>query len=765
VKADDDTGLQYRFSFQALEDYRLDTAIFRDVFAFDVRLGGIGDRNGKPTQFVYQAVTGNFFSGLQLTPAAGRLFEPGEGERANAEPVVVLGYAFWVRQFGADPSIVGQQVRLDGQSTRVVGVAPRDFHGLFEGAEMDGYTPFTGIARVSGRAWVVDADRLLHDRSARVLTMVARLQPDVTIERAQAAASVIAARLATTYPATDNDSGVRVVPETLARPVPLKSLATALPLARLLSLALASLVLLIACMNVANLLLIRATVRQREMAVRAALGSGRHRLVRLLLVESLFLSIAGTAAGLLVGSAASTAFGRSIDVGMDAPVHLDFGLDWRVFFYSCGVAMATALFVGVMPALRASRARITDLLHDGGRGDSAGAGRQRARSGLVVAQVAGSVALLVVAGLFVRSLQRAHEVDLGFDPSQVTIARLNPGNLGYSRDRSDAFYDRLLDRLRDAPGLEHVAQSFSQPLGYNFGGYVAFPEGANSSATRAATGSNSVTPAFFDTLRIPIVRGRAFTDRDVKGAPRAGIVNETLADRFWPGADPLGKRFYVPETGDEAWQVVGVARDAKYLAVFETRLPYFYLPQAQSSSYVRTLYIRSALPTDEVATRLEREIRELEPDLPIMDLRSMRSSMAGNVGFLFFRIGAVQTTMTAVLGLCLALVGIYGLISYRTAQRSREIGIRLALGAQPGDVGRLVARQGGTLVAAGIAVGGAVSILLSALASRLLTLVDASDPATFVATGALLASAASVACYIPARRAMRTDPLAALRHE
>jgi predicted permease len=755
----DETGLRYKYSYPALQDYRKATSVFSEVFAFSVLIGGLG-ADGKTTQFVYHGVSGNLFSALGITPAAGRLFVPGEGEQPNAERVVVLGHSYWQRRFGADPAVVGRLVKIDGDPARVVGVAPAGFRGLFEGADMDGYMP---MGAVRGH---VPSEQFFSDRALMPLTLLARLQPGVSRARAQAAATVVAAALATQYPATEKGRTVRVIPEPLARPVPLPFIERLMPLVRSLLLVLASLVLLIACMNVANLLLVRATVREREMAVRASLGASRGRLITLLLVESLIVAIVAAAAGLALGKWLSVGFVNSIDVSADVPLMLDFHFDWRVFTYALATAIATGLVMGAVPAMRASGAKVTGLLHDGGRG-SAGPGRQRLRSLLVVSQVAGSLALLVIAGLFVRTLHRAQQIDLGFDPEHVTTVRLSPHQLGYDEARSNSFYDELDRRIRALPGVETASMSFSVPLGYIFDGFRVVPDNDPAAADepRASIGGNSVSPTYFDTLRIPILRGRAFNDRDIQGAPRVAIVNETLAERTWPGQDPIGRRITIPPLGESAWQVVGIARNSKYLAIFEDPLPYLYLPMAQNPSSLRAFAIRSTLPPEVLEAQVQREIQALDRDMPVADLRSLTKLLAGNIGFVLFRIGALQATSLGVLGLVLAVVGVYGVVSYRTSQRSREIGIRMALGAVPKDVRRLVLKQGVSLVVAGVVAGLAITVTLTLLITKVMLLVSATDPLTFGIVTVLLSAIALVACYIPALRAMRMQPVAALRHE
>jgi predicted permease len=755
----DDTGFRFGFSFPALADYRTATDVFSDVFAFETRIAGL-TAGGKTTQFLYHAVSGNLFSGLQLQPLLGRTLEPGEGEYVGGEPVVILAYQFWQRRFGGDPAVVGTIVRLDGTPTRVIGITPREFHGLYQGAEIEGFVP---LGALRGRS--SEPGRLFTDRTYRLLTVGARLQPGVSVKTAQAAVDVVAERLQRTYP-QEKEVTARVIPEPLARPVPMRFLSSLVPLIRGSMLGLAMLVLLIACMNVANLLLVRATVRQREMAMRAALGSGRGRLMRLLLVESLLLAFAGTAAGLLLARWATGLFLGTIDIGSDLPLNLDFDYDWRVFLYAAALSGITGMLMGLVPALRASRADVRALLHDGGHG-SAGAGRQRLRSAMVVAQVAGSLVLLIVAGLCMRSLQRAQFVDLGFDASNVVTARLDPHQIGYDEPRSIAFYDELKRRLARLPGVDSVAMSFSVPTGYILDGAPVAKEGEvlASEEPRSNVTCNTVTPEFFDTLKIPIVQGRGFTTADTAASTRAVIVNETLARQMWPGEDPIGKRLVIQRWEGRLWEVVGVARDSKYIAVFEGQLPHMYFAMEQNPFYMRVVYVRSAAPPESLRMLVEREIHALDADMPIADARPLREIVEGGVGFMLFHIGSMQAGAMGLLGLVLAIVGVYGVVSYGASLRMREMGIRVALGASPATVRGLVLRQGSVLVAAGIVCGLAIAVAVTRTLSTFFVLVGSLDVVTFAAVTLLLAAIALVACYLPARRAMRVDPVVALRHE
>ena len=756
----DETGFRYRFSFPALNDYRGETSVFSDVFAFDTRIAGM-TAQGKTTQFVYHLVTGNFFSGLRLAPLVGRFIEPGEGEHPGGEPVIVLGYNFWQRRFGGDATVVGTTVRIDGVPARIVGIAPPGFYGLYQGADIEGYVPF---GTIRGRA--ITPARLYNDRTVRYLTMLARLRPDVTMAAAQNAVEVIARRLQHEYP-EERDLTARVLPEPMARPIPMRFLSELLPRIQMTLLALAGLVLLIACMNVANLLLVRATARQREMAMRAALGSGRARLVRLLLVESLMLSFAGTAVGLLFARWATGLFVGQLKVAVSMPLNFDFHYDWRVFLYAAAIATTAGMLMGLVPSLRASRTKVTALLHDGGYGSSSGAGRHRLRSAMVVAQVAGSLVLLIVAGLCVRSSQRAQLVDLGFDPVNVLTLRVDPHQVGYDGVRVTQFYDELERRVRALPAVDEYATAFSTPMGYIFDACYVAPEGQveTSDQPKTSVGCNPVTPRYFDLMHIPIVRGRAFTDQDLETSRPVAIVNETLARRLWPGQDPIGRMLDVPRFEGHLWQVVGVARDSKYLAVFEKPLPQLYFAMRQSPTFLRVVHLRSSAPPELLGALVQREIAAIDPDVPVADVKTLTEVVHGGMGFVLFRVGTMQAGAMGILGLLLTVVGVYGVVSYGASQRTREMGIRLALGAAPATLGGLVLRQGVGLVGTGIVVGLAVAAAVARALSRFFFLVGGMETGTFVAVTLLLSFIALVACYLPARRAMRVDPIVALRHE
>jgi len=759
-KDDNTGGFQYSFSTEALKDFQERNGPFSTVFAQMLRIGGLST-DGRASQFWFAAVSDNYFTGLGVAAAHGTLFTEPSGSPVH----VVLGHAFWMKTFGGDASVIGKAVRVDGAPAVISGVVAKSFRGTLMGVELDGY-----IALDDYGVLMPDAQRWLHhNRKARPLQLFARLRPGVSLTEAQAATDALMTTLAHEHADTDQGIGARVIPEPLARPIPMRAVTTAIPFVQFFGLAVAGVVLLLACTNVANLLLVRATAREREMAVRAALGASRGKLIKLMVAEGLLLSSMGAVVGYVVGQWVTWAYVSRLDVGADLPLGLDATFDVRVFLFSLGAALCTGVAVGLWPAWRASRADARSALHDGGKGQSDGSHRQRLRRLLVVAQISGALSLLIVAGLFIRTLSSAQRVDLGFDAKQLITVRLDPRQIGYDEDRTIEFYNELQRRVAAWPDVASVAVAFTTPMSYLIGGGFIYIEGqpTTASAQPPASFINHVGRNYFDVMGIPIVRGRAFVEDDEREhslTRKVAIVNEAMAARYWPGQNPIGRRFRAYNPTDPLLEIVGVARNSKYVVIFENPRPYIYLPLVRDIS-LRTLHVRAAGDPAALAPRLEREIKDLAPDLPIADLRTMDQSLAGIFGYLIFRIGAIQATGMGVLGLLLALVGVYGVVSFGASMRTREIGIRVALGAQPRDVLRLILGQGLLLVFIGLAIGVAAAIAMARMLSRFLPLVDSADWILFASVSAELAALALAACYLPARRATRVPVMSALRHE
>ncbi len=755
-------GMQYRFTYPALLDFRSQARSYSDLIAFDLGHGGL-DTGDKPEEFFFSLVSGNYFSALGIEPAVGRLFSAGEGEAPDNTVALVLGYSYWQKRFGADTSVIGRQVRLNGNPATIVGVAEQRFHGTYANTDLQGFVPlsYMTVYPNGGRR------DFFHDRTGPRLTIMGILKPGARLSEAQSEAQVIAGRLAHQYPATDKGISVAVLPEAWARPVPIPSMVTMAPIVVALFLGLGGLVLVMACMNVGNVLLVRAAVREREMAVRAALGSGRARLVRQVLAESLVLAVLGGAAGVILGAWATDALG-AIPIAMGSlPAALDVSLEWRAFVYSLAATVLAGVGAGLWPALAASRAEITAVLHESGRSASAARGSRRLGNALVVAQVAGSLTLLIVAGCLAGGLANARRMNIGFNPSNLANFTMDTAYAGYDEERSTGFYRELLRRVRALPGVESASLAFSTPMSFVQDGDTVEVEGRPpvSNSDKPLVIFNSVTPDYFKTMRIELRRGREFLDSDQQGALRVAVVNELMARRLWPNDDPIGKRFRMQRTGEAWWQVIGVAPDGKYFALFEPALPFFYVSGAQIYTSRRVLQVRSPLAPEPLIKSVEREIRGLDPAMPVTEARMMEEALEGATGYYGFRLGAYISGLMGLVGLALAAVGIYGVVSYAARQRTREIGIRMAVGATTRDVFRIVLGRGVVLIGSGVLAGVVAAGLLARAMNRFVSSTIELDPMVFIATSGFLAAVAISACYVPARRATRLDPIQALRHE
>jgi predicted permease len=538
-----------------------------------------------------------------------------------------------------------------------------------------------------------------------------------------------------------------------------------MPIISGLFLGLATMVLLLACMNVANILLVRATVREREVAIRSALGASRRRLIQQLLTESLVLALLGGLAGILLGVAGSSVLG-SLNLQTDLPIHMDFGFDWRVFGYAFAAAVVTGVVVGIVPALRASRGNLNAVLHQSGRG-VAGA-RARLRTVLVAIQVGGSLVLLIVAGLFTRSLESAQHANLGFDPDHMVNFCMDPSELGYKPEQTLQFYRDLLSRVQQLGGIEDVATASSAPMGYYGNGDGLLIDGYQPPPGQPQPGSQYelISGDYFGTMKIALIEGRAFRDSDDEKASKVAIINQTMAKKYWPNQDPVGRHFRLVSDAKQSVEIIGIARDARYNLGGGAFNNMFYMPLAQHPALgsLQTLQVRTVGDPASMIPEIERTIHSLAPDLPVFEVKTMRQSLYTLNGLLMYQLGAGLAAVLGGLGLVLSIIGVYGVISYSVSQRTQEIGIRMALGAQPGSILGMVLRQGVVIVAAGLAVG-----LLCALASAKLVgkflVVSGADPLTYCSVTAALTAVALAACYLPARRSTKVNPIVALRHE
>ena len=715
----------------------------------------------EPVRALAQLVNGDYFRVLGVSASLGRTFRPDEGVTPGADPVAVLSWGFW-QKLGGDSGVIGRTVRLSGHPVTVVGIAARDFTGLMNGVDVGLWVPLSQLTVL--QAGTQD----LVERGARSWQLAGRLQPGVTLQQVQARFATVAGQLHQAYPQNwtdvhDAPRRITVVPQQRAGIFPQIRGSVVGFLSILM--VVAGLVLLICCANLANLLLARATSRQREIALRLALGAGRGRLVRQLLTESLALSIIGATMGALLAIwIASLVAAARLPVPI--PLAVDLHLDPRVLLFTLVVACATTLIFGLIPALRVTRPDLVPALRRDQPPRIGGWHRFGLRDVLVAGQVAVSLVLLVAAGLLLRSLHKAQQLDIGFDPRGIALMTFDPSVEGYPPARAGQFYATLVQRLSANPAVRAVSFTKRLPLdivferrGISVPGYQPHP------GEDMEFGAIDVGPGYFAAMQIPMVRGRAFSEQDRPGAARAVIVNETFARRFWPGQDPIGKT--LDNGGEQPLYVVGVARDGKYATLGEDPRPFFYLPVLQTIDTPRTaidltVIVRTSRDPAALLPTLRAEARAIAPELPVS-----LTTMDRHLGFAMLpqRVGSTVLAVFGALGLALALVGLYGVLAYAVAQRTREIGIRIALGARAADVRSMMLRRGVIISAAGIVVGLLLAVAAGRLITRVLFDVSPNDPGTLATVVLLLLGAAALAAYVPARRATKVDPMVALRTE
>ncbi len=745
-------------SYPDFQDYRENSSVFSDMAGYVNTQVGLR-ANGRSDMAIAHYVTPNLFTMLGLQPALGRFFLPNEGDKNANAPVIVLGYRYWQQRFGGDPNVVGSSVEVNGKPFTVVGVSPKEFHGPYSLID----TPFFIPIGMSSAMSTNDQMSFVVRRESHQVHTLAQPKEGVSREQARAALQVIAERLDRTYPQSNHDTRIVINSERLARPeeggVSANILITAV------FLALVTLALLVTCVNVANLVLVRASGRAREMAVRASLGARRGRLIRQLLTESLILSLLGGVAGALFGAFLARLVAE-IRVPGGIPIYWEFSFDWRVFACIGGVVVFCAVVVGLLPALRASRLDLNTTLREGGRSDAGSGARTRIRSVMVVAQVAGSMVVLIAAGLFIRSLQESQKVDIGFNPKNLLNVTVDPGLIGYPQSRCDEFTQALKEKVEAMPGVQSASYAYTVPMGYDNESARIWKEGqAETDRAVIVAELNRVDENFFGTVGVTLLHGRGFTHQDSKDSVPVAIINQEMANRLWPNQDAIGHHFRYGKPDARPAEVVGVSRTGKNDSLTEDPSPYFYLPFAQNFSSLHILQVRTTVPSMSLAQAIESAAREIDPNMPIYGVQTMEESLNGGNGFFLFRMGALFAGSLGALCLVLAVIGVYGVISYAANLRTHEIGVRMALGAQRRDVLKMVLGQGLMLVVIGLVVGLALSMALTRFMRNLLFQIGVADPITFISVSAVLVGVAMIACYIPARRATKVDPLIALRYE
>jgi predicted permease len=743
-------GLKYgSFSYPDYVDVRdrsdvLDGLAASSIMPFHL---SAGDRNERAWGAL---VSGNYFLVLGLKPTRGRFFEPEEDRTEGTHPVAVLGYGFWQRRFGGDPGIIGRTLLLNRLTFTVVGIAPEGFSGMDTGLAQDIWIPMKMTPRMG------EGRRSLTSRGNHwIQSTIGRLKPGVTIAQARTSVNTLMAHLTEQYPDTNKGKSVLIDSESSTSLHPMVRGGFVMFLQ--LMFGVVGFILLLACANVAGLLLARSAARRKEIALRIALGANRARLVRQLLAESLLLSLLAGAVGLLL-NLWLTGLMQSFRPPSDLPLRTEVSLSWPVLAFTFAVTVFTGVLFGLTPALASTRSDLVSVLKEGSPAQLTGA--SRLRRSLVVAQVALSLALLVGASLVVRNLQNARNLDPGFNPERQLVASLELGMQQYDEPKGRQFMRSLREKLRNAPGIQAVGFSDSIPLSLSSSQTSVVPEGyvPPAGSINPSIDYCTVDFGYFDAMGVPILRGRSFRETDDANAPPVMVINETFANRFWPGEDALGKHV---RRGDKDYQVIGIAKNGKYFSLGEDPKSFIYMPLEQIYRASFYIHVRTAADPSGFLETLRREVRNLDDKLPVSDLQTMNSAM----GFALMpaRLAASVVSAFAFLALFLAAIGLYGVIAYSVSQSVRDIGIRMALGAQAGDVLRLVLRGGMTLTAIGLAIGLAMGLALTQLMKGLLYGISPTDPLSFGIAVTVLAVVALLAVYLPARRATHIDPIIALR--
>jgi predicted permease len=707
------------------------------------------DQGGRTERMWVERTLGNYFTTLRAPMALGRVYT--DETSARAEQVVVVSYDFWSRRLGGDSSIIGRALRISGSPRTVIGVTARGFHGFAPMIRSDAWSPIDESP--AARA------RLMATTDGDWFNTYGLLRPGVSMAQARAAIGERSRQLQQQYPSTNKGVEPLIVPETRARPV--ITVASPIPVMAAVVLSLTLMVLVVACANVASLLLARGTIRHREHAVRAALGASRWRLTRQAMLETAILSLAGAvgAAGLARWSTAALA---RIHLATDAPLYFDFTPDWRVFAFTLATALVTTLLAGLAPALRNANAAPQAALVAGGRSATDRA-QQRLRSIIVVGQIAVSAIVVIAAGLFARSMQAAQNMELGFRTDKLLMAQFDLSLSGYDSTRARAFERELLTRVRALPGVQRAALASRVPLGYSNDAQRVLTEASRrDNPDGEYVFQNSVSPQYFATAGPAIVRGREFTESDDATSPHVAVVNEVMARELWPNQDPIGKVFRLPGENEEL-RVIGIARNAAYMMLGEPPRKFFWTARTQHRNMSPFLEVVTSGPPDAMVPAIRRVVRDLDPNVALFDVRSMTEHLRNGRAMFAIRLGALFGGSFAFLALALATVGLYGLVSYSVSHRTREIGIRIAVGATMRDVIGLVVRQGLTLASAGVILGVVAALAVTHLMASLLYAVDSRDPLTFLVGPLVLGIVSVAASLLPAWKAAGMDPVRALR--
>jgi predicted permease len=695
-------------------------------------------------------VSGNYFSVLGVKPFLGRLFTSSEDDESGAARVVVLSYGLWKNYFGGDPTVIGQNITINGSSFNIVGVAPENFEGANIGLAVNIWCPLTMQS-----VFIPTTDRL-KSRGMRWLDVVGRLKPGISRQQAQHGTQITAAELTREFPATNRDAGIHIVGFGEG-PIGVQSYV--LPVVKLL-MVVVLLVLLLACFNVANLLLSRVFSRNGEMAIRLATGASRANIIELLLSESVVLSLCAGMVALLIGYQGI----RLIEVFLpktSVPISLGLGIDLNVVLFTLGLSLVAGVLIGLLPALRAAKVDILPMLRSEGYFQSYT--KSKVQHGLVIAQIAISVVLVVGAGLVLRSAQFVHKVDPGFKTDHLILASVEPGFAGYGADKGMVFYQRVLERLRTLPGVRSASLAQTAPLEFagdqQMGVYIEGKEifGSN----KFSIDYNVVGSSYFQTMEIPLVAGREFTEQDRADTAGVVVVNEAFARRFWPNQDALGKRISTVGPEGPYFQIVGVAKNSKYYSMLEQPFPFLFFPLYQKYNSGMVLHLSTVTAPESYSKVVQQETQLLDPAVPVFRLRTMKEQQ--DVSLIVFRTAAVFLGLLGSLAMVLACIGLYGMMAYSTAKRKPEMAIRMAVGAQRHHVLSLIVREGMMLILIGVAAGLAMAFAAGHLLAAFLYGVSPTDPLTIGVVSFILVSVALSATIFPAWKATKANPMDALR--
>jgi predicted permease len=758
IEMAEDRGIADEMSYPDFVDYRNQATVFQGMTAENMMSVAL-DSETQSDVIWGQAVSGSYFDVVQIKPIMGRAFLPEEDNAVGAHPVVVISHSLWQRRFGSDPNIVGQTLRLSNRGYQVIGVAPESFTGSKFALSMDFWVPMGMVEELQR------SKGLLSDRGSHWMNVLARLKPGVTLEQASAEMNAIAGRLNAAYPnERSNDTGAKVLTEMDGR---WGEATTVMKSAGAIAMAIVGLILLIACANVANLMLARAAARRKEIGIRLALGASRVRLIRQLLTESLLLSLLGGGFGLLLAYWVTDLMQGFVPVLQYTIVEDFFSLDSRALVFTLVISLATGLIFGLAPAWHSSNPEVVPIL----KGDLAAADRAKRRrvslrAALVVVQVALSLAVLVCGGLFIKSFRKAQTMNPGFGTEDALIATFDPELVGYDTERSRNFFRQIIERAQSLPGVEAAATARLLPLGdsSNSNGPI-LKEGetlARGSAGRTIM-TNVISSGYFRAMQIPIVDGRDFDDRDHANSQRVVVINQQMAEMLWPGESAVGKRILIGTDSRDPIEVVGVVKTGKYRNLAEDPKPYFYYPMTQRRPANMSLVMRTNVDPRGLAASIRKEVQNIDRSVPVVSVKTMTEHLT--YALWAPNMAASFSLAFGVLAILLSAVGLYSVMAYVVSQRTREVGIRMALGANRADVMRMITVQGMRLAVIGVVIGLLLSLGLARALSSLLIGVSGYDVTIFVIVSSLLVLVAFVACYLPARRATKIDPLVALRYE